>query len=285
MKVWTYFIFFILGWAIFYSSFFAQANELTTDTEISNQGEISSIKDELEAISVELSKLQNIFIYNNKEFFSESESLDIFLKLNQLENRLSSAVGFLEQIDNNLEKVTKILILKISEITEEVSQLGGQDISSAEIIKLYDDISETNSDESKTLNDLPEDQKEYLSIKAIFDDENYLLAIEEFTSFISRFDSSKLALRAKFWKAESNLRLNRWRPAAEGFLDTFSSDPNGPLSSYALFGLVLSLSELGENQQSCVTLSEIESRDKEKFRKFEKQLQTFGKDLNCSAYE
>ena len=128
-------------------------------------------------------------------------------------------------------------------------------------------------------------QKEHLSIKTIFDDKNYSLAIEEFTSFIDRFESSSLTLRARFWRAESNLRIKNWSSAAEGFLTTFSSDPNGPLSSYALFGLVLSLAELGEHRQSCAALNEIENRDREKFLQFYDQLQAFGKNLNCSAYQ
>ena len=191
----------------------------------------------------------------------------------------------MEQIENKLVIVTKDLILKISEINELLGQISTENISSNEITKLYDDVKESKFSQIDKANNLSEDQKEYLSIKTIFDDGNYVLAIEEFTSFIMRFESSKLTLRAKFLRAESNLRIENWSLAAEDFLDTFSAQPNGPLSPYALFGLVLSLSELGEFEQSCAALFEIKRRHPEKFNQFKDQLQVSKKSLNCNDYD
>ena len=86
-------------------------------------------------------------------------------------------------------------------------------------------------------------------------------------------------------RAESNLRIENWSLAAEDFLDTFSSQPNGPLSPYALFGLVLSLFELGEYEQSCSALFEIKRRSPEKFDQFKDQLKVSTKSLNCNEYD
>tara|TARA_B100000131_G_scaffold319689_1_gene366114 strand:- start:47 stop:829 length:783 start_codon:yes stop_codon:yes gene_type:complete len=250
----------------------AKANEQLEESLSESREEIITIQKELDSISLELSNLQNIFVYGNENVLSESENLDIFLKLNQLENRLSGAIGYLEQIENKLVTVTKSLILRISEINELLKKISKEDISSNEINQLYDEVEESKFSPINKANNLSEDQKEYLSIKAIFDDGNYVLAIEEFTSFIMRFESSKLTLRAKFLRGESNLRIENWSLAAEDFLDTFSSQPNGPLSPYALFGLVLSLSELGEIEQSCAALFEIKRRHPEKFNQFKDQL-------------
>jgi len=191
----------------------------------------------------------------------------------------------LEQIENKLVTVTKSLILRISEINELLRKISKEDISSNEINQLYDEVQESKFSPINEANNLSEDQKEYLSIKAIFDDGNYVLAIEEFTSFIMRFESSKLTLRAKFLRGESNLRIENWSLAAEDFLDTFSSQPNGPLSPYALFGLVLSLSELGEIEQSCAALFEIKRRHPEKFNQFKDQLKLSKKSLSCNEYD
>ncbi len=285
MRTWSYFFVYFLCLAISSLSGIAKANEQLEESPYGNQEEIATIQKELDSISLELANLQNIFVYGNDKVLLESENLDIFLKLNRLENRLSGAIGFLEQIENKLVIVTKGLILKISEINELLGQISTENISSNEITKLYDDVKESKFSEIDKANNLSEDQKEYLSIKTIFDDGNYVLAIEEFTSFIMRFESSKLTLRAKFLRAESNLRIENWSLAAEDFLDTFSSQPNGPLSPYALFGLVLSLSELGEYEQSCAALFEIKRRNPEKFNQFKDQLQVSKKSLNCNEYD
>ena len=285
MRTWSYFLVYFLCLVISSVSGIAKANEQLEESLSESREEIITIQKELDSISLELSNLQNIFIYGNENVLSESENLDIFLKLNRLENRLSGAIGFLEQIENKLVIVTKGLILKISEINELLGQISTENISSNEITKLYDDVKESKFSQIDKANNLSEDQKEYLSIKTIFDDGNYVLAIEEFTSFIMRFESSKLTLRAKFLRAESNLRIENWSLAAEDFLDTFSSQPNGPLSPYALFGLVLSLSELGEIKQSCAALFEIKRRHPEKFNQFKDQLKLSKKSLSCNEYD
>mgnify|MGYP001228564516 FL=1 len=285
MRTWSYFFVYFLCLFISSVSGIAKANEQLEESLPESREEIITIQKELDSISLELSNLQNIFVYGNESVLSESENLDIFLKLNQLENRLSGAIGYLEQIENKLVTVTKSLILRISEINELLRKISKEDISSNEINQLYDEVQEFKFSPINEANNLSEDQKEYLSIKAIFDDGNYVLAIEEFTSFIMRFESSKLTLRAKFLRAESNLRIENWSLAAEDFLDTFSSQPNGPLSPYALFGLVLSLSELGEIEQSCAALFEIKRRHPEKFNQFKDQLKLSKKSLSCNEYD
>ena len=285
MRTWSYFLVYFLCLVISSVSGIAKANEQLEESLSESREEIITIQKELDSISLELSNLQNIFVYGNENVLSESENLDIFLKLNQLENRLSGAIGYLEQIENKLVTVTKSLILRISEINELLRKISKEDISSNEINQLYDEVQESKFSPINEANNLSEDQKEYLSIKAIFDDGNYVLAIEEFTSFITRFESSKLTLRAKFLRGESNLRIENWSLAAEDFLDTFSSQPNGPLSPYALFGLVLSLSELGEIEQSCAALFEIKRRHPEKFNQFKDQLKLSKKSLSCNEYD
>ena len=285
MRTWSYFLVYFLCLVISSVSGIAKANEQLEESLSESREEIITIQKELDSISLELSNLQNIFVYGNENVLSESENLDIFLKLNQLENRLSGAIGYLEQIENKLVTVTKSLILRISEINELLRKISKEDISSNEINQLYDEVQESKFSPINKANNFSEDQKEYLSIKAIFDDGNYVLAIEEFTSFIMRFESSKLTLRAKFLRGESNLRIENWSLAAEDFLDTFSSQPNGPLSPYALFGLVLSLSELGEIEQSCAALFEIKRRHPEKFNQFKDQLKLSKKSLSCNEYD
>ena len=285
MRTWSYFLVYFLCLVISSVSGIAKANEQLEESLSESREEIITIQKELDSISLELSNLQNIFVYGNENVLSESENLDIFLKLNQLENRLSGAIGYLEQIENKLVTVTKSLILRISEINELLRKISKEHISSNEINQLYDEVQESKLSQINEANNLSEDQKEYLSIKTIFDDGNYVLAIEEFTSFIMRFESSKLTLRAKFLRGESNLRIENWSLAAEDFLDTFSAQPNGPLSPYALFGLVLSLSELGEFEQSCGALFEIKRRHPEKFNQFKDQLQLSKKSLNCNEYD
>ena len=155
-------------------------NEVSTNV---GQNKVLSIRKELENISTELSNLENIFIYKNKDTLAQGVSLDILLRMNQLENRLASAIGFLENLENKFEKTTSILILRMAEIDQTLAELDGEKSLSRKLIELHDEVTESSGAEEQKFRQLPEDQREYLSIKAIFDDGNYELAVEEFGGF------------------------------------------------------------------------------------------------------
>ena len=260
---------------------FCYADNVNEESFFQKNKEVLSIRNELEDISAKLSDLENMFIYENKDTLAETMSIDILLRLDQLENRLASAIGFLEKIENRVEKTTRLIISRIADIDQTLAEMDGEKSLPGTLIDLYDEIPESADKQVQKLMQLPEDRREYLSVKSIFDDGNYELAIEEFTSFLERFSGSELSLQVKFWRSESYLRLNLWPSAAEGFLEVFSADPNGSLSVYSLFGLALSLSELGELGQSCSALQEIKNRDVLKFNEFQEQLTSYGKNLNC----
>ena len=50
------------------------------------------------------------------------------------------------------------------------------------------------------------------------------------------------------------------REAARAFLAGFSTDPVGPVAPQALFELGRALGQLGQTQEACVTLGEVELR-------------------------
>ena len=49
-------------------------------------------------------------------------------------------------------------------------------------------------------------------------------------------------------------------PAARAYLQSFSGAPNGPVAPEALYKLGLSLADLGQMQEACVTLGEVSIR-------------------------
>ena len=61
--------------------------------------------------------------------------------------------------------------------------------------------------------------------------------------------------------ALGNLRIEQRRLAeARSYLDAFSGAPQDPLAPHALYKLALSLGELGQVNEACLTLTEVDSR-------------------------
>ena len=55
-------------------------------------------------------------------------------------------------------------------------------------------------------------------------------------------------------------RPRDWRGAARSYLDAFSGAPQGPLAPRALYRLAIALGELGQVEEACLTLTEVDTR-------------------------
>ncbi len=75
-----------------------------------------------------------------------------------------------------------------------------------------------------------------------------------------------LSGRAARRPRRSTAAARRWRPpqdwrgAARSFLDAFSGAPQDPRAPHALYQLAVSLGKLGQTDEACLTLTEVDSR-------------------------
>ncbi len=86
---------------------------------------------------------------------------------------------------------------------------------------------------------------------------DYALAEDSFRDFLSRYPSDRLAGDATFWLGESLFQRQRFREAAEAFLNVstkFEGNARGP---DALLRLGQSLAALGEKEAACASLGEV----------------------------
>ena len=65
----------------------------------------------------------------------------------------------------------------------------------------------------------------------------WLLAVEEFRSFLDRFSNHSLTPRAEFYQGEALIQLRRYEEAGDKFLAYLNAQPNGEFSVDAQFRL------------------------------------------------
>ena len=86
---------------------------------------------------------------------------------------------------------------------------------------------------------------------------DYALAQDSFRNFLSKYPSDRLAGDATFWLGESLFQRQRFRDAAEAFLNVSTKFEANPRAPDALLRLGQSLAALGEKEAACASLGEV----------------------------
>ena len=85
-------------------------------------------------------------------------------------------------------------------------------------------------------------------------------AAQLFTAFLATYPGGPMSSEAQYRRGEALAAQSDWRGAARSYLDAFSGAPEGPLAAKSLYRLGVSLGELGQTQEACLTLLEVDSR-------------------------
>ncbi len=86
---------------------------------------------------------------------------------------------------------------------------------------------------------------------------DYVLAEDSFRNFLSKYPGDRLAGDATFWLGESLFQRQRFREAAEAFLNVSTKFEASPRAPDALLRLGQSLAALGEKEAACASLGEV----------------------------
>ncbi|WP_019954776.1 tol-pal system protein YbgF [Yoonia vestfoldensis] len=85
-------------------------------------------------------------------------------------------------------------------------------------------------------------------------------AVDQLSTFATTYPGSPLAPEAAFIRGQALEGLGENTSAARAFLESFSADPAGQRAPQSLFRLGASLGAIGQTQDACLTLAEVNVR-------------------------
>lgn len=91
-------------------------------------------------------------------------------------------------------------------------------------------------------------------------DGNFQSAVDQLASFVDKYPGGPLNARAHYLRGEALESLGDMTNAARAYLDSFSVDQSGATAPDALFKLGYSLGAIGQVQDACITLAEVNAR-------------------------
>ncbi len=104
------------------------------------------------------------------------------------------------------------------------------------------------------------EQGDFDRAREAFEAGNFSDASVLFETFTESYPGGPLSAEAHYLRGEAEVNLGRWSQAARAFLDSFTAQPDGQRAPAALTSLGVSLAQLGQADEACLTLAEVAVR-------------------------
>lgn len=267
-------IWFVLGFATLISE--ARADE-----------PFEALRLELSVIGSQIEDLRSSLLSPEVRSLGPGDAGIVLLRLDALEAKLRAAVGSIEALEFHLEILSRDARHRISEFKSKLFELEkmnngfsslNTDITASESAnknngkKLLTENSNSSSDETLAFD------KALLSINS--NDFNSALIYLE--AFIESYPDSRNVAEAFYWLGKANSEVGNYKRAATTFLESFSRAPDSVFAWKSLLGLAVSLGDLGQMEQGCLTLGELDSRFPEQVIENLEAITIAEKQLKCA---
>lgn len=104
------------------------------------------------------------------------------------------------------------------------------------------------------------EQSDFDRAQEAFEAGDYAQAQTLFTTFTETYPGGPLSAEAHYLRGEAAAAQGSWGQAARAYLDSFSGAPSASRAPDSLQRLGVALAELGQTEEACLTLAEVEVR-------------------------
>lgn len=190
-------------------------------------------------------------------------------RLDLIEAELTTLTSKTEQLENRIQNIVRDGTNRIGDLEFRLVELEGGDVSQlGETTTLGGDagttagvITPAPGTGSSSGGELAvSEQSDFDRAKKALDSGQYDQAKTQFETFTQTYTGGPLTGQAHYYRGQALFALGDTGNAARAFLESFSGSPNSPVAPDALYQLGRSLGQLGQQNEACITLSEVGTR-------------------------
>ncbi|MBT8153020.1 tol-pal system protein YbgF [Epibacterium ulvae] len=224
---------------------------------------LADIRQELTVLNVEIQKLKRELSTTGAPA-TNLVGDTVLERVTAIEAELQRITSKTEQLDHRVNRVIADGTNRIGDLEFRLVELEGGDISQ------LGETSTLGGDEEATAPDevVPEDsttgeelavgeRSDFEAAAQALTDGEFAAAAEKFALFNETYPGSPLAAEAALQRGKALDGLGDTREAARAYLAAFSGNASGPQAPQALFELGSALGRLDQQEQACITLSEV----------------------------
>jgi len=228
---------------------------------------LADIRQELSVLFVELQKLKRE-LSTTGGVGQLSGGGSLVDRVNAIESEVQRLTAKTEDLEFRIDRVVSDGTNRVGDLEFRLCELEpGCDISKLEPGSTLGGIEPeigTGNVPASTSEDAPQlaaaEQVDFERAQSALSAGDYEAAAEQFTIFRDTYPGGPLSARAGLLMGEALEGAGRQSDAARAYLDTFSAAPEATEASEALFRLGRSLGALGQKNDSCLTLAQVEAR-------------------------
>lgn len=259
-------------------------------------GNVADIREELRVLSQQVQEIRNALVASGPAQGLPQGAATALQRLDQLEQRLIALTGRVDILANDLDRVVRDASNRVDDIEFRLTELEGGDVSLLgggeplgggiserqaavqPVIPPVSGITDGPGGASgigvgiggfPASNPRPRDTEPQLAVgekadfeaaKAAYEAGRHEEAVRLIDAFLVAYPVGPFSAEAQSMKAEALAAKGDHRAAARAYLDTFSGAPDAPTAPKALHGLAVSLGRLGQTEEACLTLAEVDAR-------------------------
>lgn len=227
---------------------------------------LADIRQELSVLYVEIQKLKReLSTTGAPQTATGGDS--VLDRVNAIEAELTRLTQQTEQLDFRLQEVVRDGTNRIGDLEFRLVELEGGDVSQlGETTTLGGGVAPQPApapapqQAGDQLSLAVGEKDDYDTAVRALEAGDFAAAADRLANFDAAYPGSPLAAQAHLTRGHALTGMEDTREAARAYLAAFSANPTGPVAPEALLQLGVSLDKLGQTQQACVTLGEIETR-------------------------
>lgn len=233
-----------------------------------NRQTLADIRQELTVLHVDIQRMKRELSTTGGVSASAPTGSSVLDRVGAIEVELQRLTAQTEQLQHRINRIVTDGTNRIGDLEFRLVELEGGDISAlGETTTLGGDAEDGHAPPANTL---PEAESggelavgelaDFEAAKLALSEGSYQGAAEKFASFTQAYPGSPLATKADFHRGRALDGLGDTREAARAYLAAFTGNATGEIAPQALFELGAALGRLGQKDQACITLSEVEVR-------------------------
>ncbi len=224
---------------------------------------LADIRQELSFLFVDIQRLKRELSTTGGVTFSIGSS-SALERIDLIEAELARLTAKTEELENRINRVVKDGTNRIADLEFRLIELEGGDVSQiGEMTTLGGDVDNrlvmvpTTAETTGGAELAVSEQGDFDRAKAALEDGNFAEAAQLFAKFSETYTGGPLSAEAHFSRGEALFALGDTANAARAYLESFSGSPESTRAPDALYRLGLSLAELGQINEACISLREV----------------------------
>ena len=231
---------------------------------------LADIKSQIAALSADLAGLRQELVSSGAAATATAGGSPL-QRMDAIEAQLSRLTGKTEELENRINTVANDGTLRLGDLEFRVTEMEGGDPAAAGPTKPLGDAPAANDvgtaapadPATDPATDAPSadlainEQADFDRAKAALDSGTFRSAADLFDTFAKSYPGGSLTARAQMLQGDALAGLGDTQNAARAYLESFSGAPSGAVAPEALYKLGLSLSQLGQVNEACITLGEV----------------------------